>query len=224
MNKTLEMIQILFPDTKSIKEVSDLLDKYRSNFKVDTDLRLAMFLAQVREEVGSNFKSIRENLNYSESAVLSKFKNFTVDLAEKYARDEDTPIADQVAIANIAYAGKLGNNKEADSNKNGQLDYDDDGWKYRGAGCLQITGKNNFIEVQKRIDRYLPNSGIDIVNREDEDTLKGSILMGLGFWIWQDLYVQADSGEVDEVTAKINKYTDSYSKRKEHYNKIKHLI
>lgn len=224
MNKTLEMIQILFPDTKNIKEVSDLLDKYRSNFKVDTDLRLAMFLAQVREEVGSNFKPIRENLNYSESAVLSKFKNFTVDLAEKYARDEDTVKADQVAIANIAYAGKLGNSKEADSDKDGQLDYDDDGWKYRGAGCLQITGKNNFIEVQKRIDKYLPNSGVDIINREDEDTLKGSILMGLGFWIWQDLYLHADSGEVDKVTAKINKYTDSYSKRKEHYNKIKHLI
>ena len=100
--------------------------------------------------------------------------------AEKYARDENTPVADQVAIANIAYANKLGNGK-ADSNGNGTLDKDDDGWKYRGAGCLQITGKSNFAEVQKRCIKY---AGKEM----DPNTLEGFIVFGMSFWIWRDCY------------------------------------
>ena len=48
--------------------------------------------------------------------------------------------------------------------------------------------------------------------------------MNNGFWFYQDIYKQADTGDVDKVTAVINKYTSSYDKRKQHYNKIKHLI
>ena len=123
-----EMVAILFPATKNIDEVVGIIEKYRMKFGLDTGLRLAQFFAQVREEVGPEFKVIRESLNYKEEAVLKMFKNMTAADAEKYARDENTPVADQVAIANIAYANKLGNGK-ADSNGNGALDKDDDGWK-----------------------------------------------------------------------------------------------
>ena len=136
-----EMVKILFPATKNIDEVVGIIDKYRMKFGLNTDMRLAQFLAQVREEVGSEFKVIRENLNYKEETVLKMWPNrISVDQAEKYARDEDTPKANQEAIANLVYANRLGNGA-ADSG---------DGWKYRGAGCLQITGKSNFAEVQKR--------------------------------------------------------------------------
>jgi len=226
MNTT-KMLQILFPKTKNILEVVKLLEKY-SNFGINTNQRLAHFLAQVREEVGEEFKPISENLNYSEKAAIKLFKNMTPELAEKYARDEDTPIADQVAIANIAYAGKLGNSKEQDSDRDGKLDEDDDGWKYRGAGILQITGKFNYEEVQKRIDKYAPTSNINILISKDIHTLEGSILAGLGFWIWKDLYKIADLGKeevnVDNVTKVINLYTESYLQRRQHFNKIKHLI
>jgi len=224
---TAQMLQILFPKTKNISEVAKLLEKY-SNFGINTNQRLAHFLAQVREEVGEEFKPISENLNYSEKSSLKLFKNMTPELAEKYARDEDTPIADQVAIANIAYAGKLGNSKESDSDKDGKLDEDDDGWKYRGADILQITGKFNYEEVQKRIDKYAPISNINILISKDIHTLEGSILAGLGFWMWKDLYKIADLGtkeiNVDNVTKVINLNTESYLERRQHFNKIKHLI
>lgn len=226
MNTT-KMLQILFPKTKNISEVVKLLEKY-SNFGINTNQRLAHFLAQVREEVGEEFKPISENLNYSEKAALKLFKNMTPELAEKYARDEDTPIADQVAIANIAYAGKLGNSKEQDSDRDGKLDEDDDGWKYRGAGILQITGKFNYEEVQKRIDKYAPTSNINILISKDIHTLEGSILAGLGFWIKEDIYKIADNGikeeNVNEVTRIINKHTDSYKSRYNHFIKIINLI
>ncbi len=211
-----EMIKILFPSTKNIDEVVGIIEKYRMKFGLNTGLRLAHFLAQVREETGPEFKVIRENLNYKEEAALKLFKNMTVADAEKYARDENTPVADQVAIANIAYANKLGNGK-ADSNGNGTLDKDDDGYKYRGAGCLQITGKSNFAEVQKRILKY---SGSEC----NPDTLEGFILFGFGFWLWKDCYKAADTGNPDNVTEIINKKTLSYTERKKHFNSIKYLI
>ena len=226
MNTT-QMLTRLFPKTKNIPEVVEILEKYK-NFGINTNLRLAHFLAQVREEVGEEFKPISENLNYSEKAALKLFKNMTPELAEKYARDEDTPVPDQVAIANIAYANRMGNG-DTDTDKDGKLDEDDDGWKYRGAGVLQITGKHNYQEVQRRIDKYAPTSNIDIIlSPKDIHTLEGSILAGLGFWMWKDLYRIADMGKtevnVDNVTKVINLHTDSYTHRREHFNKIKDLI
>ena len=208
-------IEILFPATKNVAEVVDIIEKYRDKFGLNTDLRLAMFLAQVREEIGSEFKVVRENLNYSPTALMKTYKAFNSKLANEYGRSGGKK-ADQVVIANIAYANKLGNGK-ADSDGDGDMDADDDGWKYRGAGCLQITGKANFAEVQKRI---VVKTG----SEANPDTMEGFLLLGFAYWLWRDCYRAADTGDIDKVTAIINKYTSSYDSRKEHYNKIRHLI
>ena len=210
-----EMVKTLFPATKNLDEVVGIIEKYRMKFGLNTGMRLAQFLAQVREEVGPEFKVVRESLNYHEDALTKVYKAFNKELAEKYGRDEGKK-ANQEAIANIAYANKLGNGN-ADSDGDGDMDADDDGYKYRGAGCLQITGKGNFAEVQKRCVRY--------AGREmNPDTLEGFIVFGMAFWMWKDLYNQADTGNTDRVTAVINKYTDSYERRKEHFKKIEHLV
>lgn len=212
-----KMVKILFPATKNIDEVVGIIDKYRMKFGLNTDMRLAQFLAQVREEVGPEFKVIRESLNYKEEAVLKMWpKRISVDQAEKYARDEDTPKANQEAIANLAYANRLGNGA-ADSDSDGDMDANDDGYKYRGAGCLQITGKSNFAEVQKRC---MAKTGAEA----NPDTLEGFMLFGFAYWLWRDCYKAADTGDADKVTAIINKHTESYAKRKKYFNSIKHLI
>ena len=212
-----EMVKTLFPATKNIDEVVGIIEKYRMKFGLDTGMRLAQFLAQVREEVGSEFKVIRENLNYKEETVLKMWPNrISVEQAEKYARDENTPKANQEAIANLAYANRLGNGN-ADSDNDGDMDANDDGYKYRGAGCLQITGKSNFAEVQKRCIKY---AGKEM----DPNTLEGFIVFGMAYWMQRDCYKAADTGDADKVTAIINKHTESYAKRKEYFNNIKHLI
>ena len=218
---TKEMVKILFPATKNMDEVVGVIDRYRMKFGLDTNLRLAHFLAQVREEVGPEFKVIRENLNYKEEALLKMWPNrITVEDAEKYGRDENTVRANQQAIANLVYSGRLGNGN-ADSDSDGDMDADDDGYKYRGAGCLQVTGKSNFAEVQKRCVKY--------AGREmDPDTLEGFVLFGMAYWLWQDLYKIADGGRwaivVDNITKKINLHTDSYAERRKHFDSIKHLV
>lgn len=227
--KTREMLQILFnaSDSKELDEVANVINSLGSHFGINTNLRLAHFLAQVREEIGPKFEPRIESLNYSESSVLKTFKQITPDQAEQYARDEDTPVADQVAIANIVYANRMGNGN-ADSNGNGKLDKQDDGYMYRGRGTLQITGKYNYQEVQKRIDKYYPNSGVNILTGSNVDSLLGSILIGMGFWIWKDLYRLADAGTskqvVDSITAVINKYTNSYDHRYNHFSKLVSLL
>ena len=212
-----EMVKILFPATKNIDEVVGIIDKYRMKFGLNTDMRLAQFLAQVREEVGPEFKVIRESLNYKEEAVLKMWPNrISVEQAEKYARDEDTPKANQEAIANLVYSRRLGNGA-ADSDGDGDMDANDDGYKYRGAGCLQITGKGNFAEVQKRC---VAKTGAEA----NPDTLEGFMLFGFSYWLWRDCYKAADTGDANKVTAIVNKHTESYAKRKEYFNSIKHLI
>lgn len=211
---TREMLSRLFTN-KNLDEVVSIIDKYKDRFGLNTDLRLAMFLAQVREEIGSEFKVVRENLNYSSTSLTKVYKAFNDKLAKQYGRT-DKQRADQVSIANIAYANKLGNGN-ADSDGDGDMDEEDDGWKYRGAGCLQITGKSNFEEVQKRCVKY---AGKEV----DPDTLEGFVLFGMAYWVWKDLYRVADTGDIDKVTAVINKYTDSYGERRKHYEAIKDLV
>ena len=211
---TREMLSRLFTN-KNLDEVVSIIDKYKDKFGLNTDRRLAMFLAQVREEIGSEFKVVRENLNYSSTSLTKVYKAFNDKLAKQYGRT-DKKKADQVSIANIAYANKLGNGN-ADSDGDGDMDEEDDGWKYRGAGCLQITGKSNFEEVQKRCVRY---AGKEV----DPDTLEGFVLFGMAFWMWKDIYRAADTGDIDKVTAIVNKYTDSYDERRKHYESIKDLV
>lgn len=218
---SVEMIKTLFPktNTETINKIETLLKNNFSNFGVNTTLRLAHFLAQVREEIGADFKPIYENLNYSEESLPKVFKAFRNEflLANKYGRNKHHP-ANEKMIASIAYANRLGN---------GDIE-SEDGWKYKGAGCLQITGRSNYLEVQERIDRYLKNLSLDILKKEDINTLEGSLAAGLGFWIWKDIYKKADLGSelkiVDEVTIKVNKYTNSYDKRREHFEKVVRYI
>ena len=207
---TRDIIKRLFPDTRNIDAVVSVIDQYKDKFGLNTDFRLGHFLAQVREEVGSEFKVLRENLNYRSDALRKTFGNrFTEAQAREYGRGVNS--ANQEMIANIAYANRLGNG-DADSG---------DGWKYRGAGCLQITGKSNFEEVQKRCVRY---AGKEM----DPDTLEGFVVFGMAYWMQHDLYRLADKGKsdsvVDSITTKINYHTHSYASRVAHFKKIKDII
>ena len=217
--KTREMLQILFnaSDSKVLDEVANVINSLGSHFGINTNLRLAHFLAQVREEIGSKFEPRIESLNYSEESVLKTFKQITPEQAEKYGRNNKHP-ANQEMIANLVYANRMGNGNVESG----------DGYKYRGRGTLQITGKYNYQEVQKRIDKYYPNSGVNILTGSNVDSLLGSILIGMGFWIWKDLYKLADAGTskqvVDSITAVINKYTNSYDHRYNHFSKLVSLL
>jgi putative chitinase len=97
-----------------------------------TPVRAAHFFAQTAHETGG-FKAFSENLNYSAQGLQGIFgKYFPGTLEESYARNPEK-------IANRVYADRMGNGNEASG----------DGWKYRGRGALQLTGKSNYEAFAK---------------------------------------------------------------------------
>jgi len=102
-------------------------------FKINTPLRMAHFLAQCGHE-SHGFEKVREELSYGKAGLRNTWpKRFPTDeIAAAYARNPEK-------IANRAYSNKNGNGDEASG----------DGWKYRGRGYIQLTGKNNYKEFSK---------------------------------------------------------------------------
>ena len=112
--------------------------------------RAAHFFAQTAHESG-NFKAFSENLNYSAKGLRGIFgKYFPTDaLARAYERQPQK-------IANRVYANRMGNGDEASG----------DGWKFRGRGALQLTGKSNYFEFSKYIGRPEVMDNPDLVATE----------------------------------------------------------
>src|SRR5262249_45263268 len=114
---------------------SAVLDDAMAEFEINTAIRAAAFLAQVAQESGE-LNTLVENLNYSAAGLRATWPNrFTSSaMANAYARQPER-------IADFVYAGRLGNGNEASG----------DGWRFRGRGLLQITGRSNYQAVGQAI-------------------------------------------------------------------------
>lgn len=161
----------------------NLHNKYKTLLKkndVWTVLRLSHFFGQLKAE--SNLKPISENLNYSAQGLLKTFpKYFNSKEALLYERNPKK-------IANRVYANRMGNGDELSG----------DGWKYRGRGFIQLTGKNNY----SKLSNY---TGIDYVNNPDLLlTEADAMIAALWYWKVNDLNKYADIDDVDGVSDIIN--------------------
>ena len=161
----------------------ELYDKYKtlfSKYEVNTPLRKAHFMAQIEHESG--LKPISENLNYSEQGLLKTFKEF--------ARKPEK-------IANRVYANRMGNGDE----------YSGDGWKYRGAGFTQITGRNNYESLSKYTGTdYVTNPEL-LLNEAD------AMISALWFWKVNNINTLADKDDLIGVTKRINGGTNGLEDR-----------
>ncbi|EYF01846.1 Hypothetical protein CAP_7727 [Chondromyces apiculatus DSM 436] len=219
---TKEQLKEIFTSASDDKltEVANAFNEAFEKFEINTCLRKAHFFAQVREEVGPTVKSLAENMNYSVDGLKGTFKYFRDNPQEAalYGRSKGQA-ANQEAIGNRAYANRLGNGDAASG----------DGWKYRGKGFIQLTGRSNYQNVQNEIDRRYPGSGVDIMaNEGDILTVKGGMISAMGFWTLNNLNTKADMGardaDVDRITAVVNKHTHSYAERKTHFKTTKKVF
>lgn len=161
-------------------------------FQINTPRRIAAFIAQMAHESGG-FTRLSENLNYSAEALRSQFgKHFTTVAAEKYGRTASHS-ADWVMIASILYANRMGNGPVESQ----------DGWKFRGRGPGQLTGKDNY----RRCGAAL---GLDLL--ADPDLVATPDVGALAFgWFWdqgnstgKSLNVYADEGNIDAISDVVN--------------------
>ena len=204
-----------FYDKNFINELARLLILYSDDFKIDTKERLAMFLANVKAEVEINRITrkvkMRENMRYSAKRLIKVFKTFrhNPSWAKKYGRTL-THKSNPKMIANIAYANRLGNS----GIKSG------DGYRYRGAGILQSTGKATINKDLHTIERKI---GINLIDNRGNvydgilDSYFGGIMLGMAYWYNSGMYRCKDIKCAVDI---INRYTDSRKKRYKLYNKI----
>jgi putative chitinase len=187
-------------------------------FSINRCVRKAHLFAQSLKEVGSGMVGA-EDLHYRAAALktgtIFGYFGKHPDEADLYGKNDEHG-SDPEAIANRAYGGRLGNGDIASG----------DGWRYRGQGFIQITGKETYQHVQTEIDAKDPGSGVDIIATDtDIATAKGGMLSAMGYWSWKKLNGKADLGATDKVvnsiTAVINLNTDaqSYADRRSNFKK-----
>lgn len=183
-----------------IAEIPSVSEK----FGINTGLRLAHFLAQTGHESG-NFTVTKENLSYSAERLQVIFKKyFTAESAAEYARKADK-------IGNIVYANRMGNGNQASG----------EGYKFRGRGFIQLTGKDNYKSFDKVVED-------DILANPELVATKYPLLSAAWFWNKNKLNEIADGGATDEVVTKITKRinggTIGLPDRIKHFNEYNNLL
>lgn len=169
--------------------------------EINTSLRQAAFIAQVAHE-SRGFSRFVENLNYRTERLLDIFgKYFTEDEAQEFARQPEK-------IANRVYADRLGNGDE-DSG---------DGWRYRGRGFIQLTGKDNYREAGKSLH-------MDLVGQPElAEGLEVSARIAAWYWTKRHLNSFADRGQFDTITKLINGGLNGLADRRAYYGKAKEVL
>lgn len=197
MTITLEKLQSFFEDTpqatlqKYINPLNDTLNKY----EINTPARIAMFFAQIGEESGG-LTVTEENMNYSAERLLQVFpRYFKSTDPNQYAHNPEK-------LANYVYANRMGNGDPESG----------DGFKYKGAGFIQITGYDNFSDFAND-----ENITIDYAV-EYLKTPEGACESAGWYWKKYNLNQYSDAGNVLKVTQIINGGTIGLDRRQQLYN------
>lgn len=176
-----------------------------ARFGITNNLRLAHFLSQCGHESGS-WKAVRENLNYSAKGLMGIFKKYfpNASLANAYQRQPEK-------IANRVYASRMGNGAEASG----------DGYKFRGRGYIQLTGKENYT----RFDATVPEN---IVADPDLVATKYPLASAAFFFnsnkLWAICDKGADNATVTAVTKRVNGGTIGLADRQKHFIEYYNLL
>lgn len=181
---TLTELQVkqMLPTNKDFREWTTLLNLWLPVYGITTKERIACFVGQCAHE-SVDFTKLSENLNYSAMGLRKVFpKYFVTDQqANLYARKPEM-------IANKVYANRMGNLGE----------HSGDGWKYRGRGILQITGKNNYNAFSLECDKTLAETV------EYLGTKEGALHSALWFWKVNGLNVFCDKMDIVTLSKRIN--------------------
>ena len=193
----------------NLLEKHPLTAKYQSlfnKFNVNTQLRLSHFLGQLQHESG--LKPIEENLRYSAKRLTEVFGKYfpTLAVANQYAMQPQK-------IANRVYANRMGNGDESSG----------DGWRFRGRGFIQLTGRNNYTALTK----WAKANGINADYVQNPDLLLSeadALISALWFWTVNDLNKYADKDDVLSITKRINGGTNGLQDRITEIAKFKKLF
>ena len=162
--------------------------------------RLQYFLAQLGHE-SNGLTHKEENLNYSATRLMEIWPNRfpTLAIAQKYDRDPEK-------LANFVYGGRMGNVDPGD------------GYKYRGRGYIQLTGRETYREIGKV-------AGLDLESSPELAAKpENAIRIACAFWTWKKINPSCDVGDFTAVTKRINGGTNGLSDRLEWLSKVQAVV
>lgn len=191
-NPTVDQLSQILKGNKEIEAWHKAMTKVLPKYKIDTAERIAMFLAQCGHE-SLNFTVLEENLNYSAQALQKTWpKRFDAKLAAQMQRQPQK-------IAEIAYGGRMGNVEPGD------------GYRFRGQGIIQLTGRENYTAFGKTLNK----TALEVV--EYVKTKEGALESACWFWNTRNLNKASDAKDVTAATKLINGGTIGLADRQKHF-------
>lgn len=201
MNITESQVRRIMPKASSenISEFVKAFNAYSDQFGLTTKIRVCHFLGQIAWE-SSELSRLEENLNYSADGLLKTFPRYFKSRAdaEAYARRPEK-------IANRVYANRMGNGSESTG----------DGWKYRGRGIIQLTGKQNYYNYN--VSGYC--NGNVVEHPEWLAKYPGALKSAMWFWKANGINALADRDDATSVTRRINGGSSHLAQR-EYYTRV----
>lgn len=202
-----EHLAAMIPGNKNVAEWYIALMEVMPDYGITTERRIAHFISQCAHE-SNNFRSLSENLNYSEKALNAVFGRYFGSPpkrnAAEYARNPQL-------IANYVYQDEFRKYKMGNVNPG-------DGWLFRGRGLKQLTGRENYTRFGKSID-ITAEEAADYVS-----TPKGAVESACWFWDTNKLNDIADTDDVKRMTKKINGGSIGLADRQSRYTKAMEIL
>jgi len=205
MELTKQQLKQLLPKNPYIDHWYSALAQLLPDYEINTPQRIAAFIAQCAHESGG-FTALQENLNYKPATLRKLFGKYfpTDELAAEYCAKPNK----QEAIASRIYANRMGNGDEASK----------EGYKYRGRGLIQLTGKSNYIAFADSLE-ISPEEASDYLS-----TFEGAAQSACWFWEANNLNQWADKGDIVTLTKRINGGTIGLEDRIKHYEHALHVL
>jgi putative chitinase len=197
---TKEHLAAMIPGNKEVDAWYDALMEVMPKYGITTQRRVAHFVSQCAHE-SNNFRSLEENLNYSAKALRAVFGRY---FGPAPKRDADEYHRKPEMIANYVYMDefrkyKMGNVEEGD------------GWRFRGRGLKQLTGRSNYTAFGKSIGMSAEEAADYVA------TPAGAVESACWFWDTNNLNAIADTDNVVKMTKRINGGTIGLEDRQKRY-------
>jgi putative chitinase len=205
---TLEQFSAMIPKNKEAKEWYDVAIDMFEKYEITTPLRIAAFMAQCAHE-SADFTMLEENLNYREETLLKIFPRYFgagKRNAAEYAKNPEK-------IANYVYMDEFRSKQGAMGNTQAG-----DGWRFRGRGVKQLTGRNNYTAFAKTVNMTAEQASAYL------DTKKGALESACWFWKTNNIAKFADTDDIVGMTKKINGGTIGLEDRTARYTRAKALL
>jgi putative chitinase len=205
---TEQQLATMIPGNKKVSEWHAALLEIMPKYDINSKRRIAHFISQCAHE-SNNFRSLQENLNYSEKALNAVFGRYFGSAPHK--RDASEYARNPEKIANYVYMDefrkyKMGNVKEGD------------GWLFRGRGLKQLTGRENYTRFGRSINITAEEAAIYVA------TEKGAIESACWFWNANNLNDMADTDNVTRMTKKINGGNIGLADRQKRYKNAMQVL